>query len=189
MECLEASIWATKLPAWEHTRTTIIGYRHDERSFATPRDGTWIVGLAPPTLRPIIVLLYPTARVFTPHSPWPSITTYRAARADFKRQYSLLWSTATSDDNSEKKFCDIKNCDRNGPAGQSITVSSTVCNAGFPSYSKGFLISLEPIKVSMKKRKRKRKQSKDATGAGDGYILGLRWPLHDSKFLSPIPPM
>ncbi len=54
--------------------STIIGYGHDERSFATPRDGTWIVGLAPPTSRPIIVLLYPTARVFTPHSPWPSIT-------------------------------------------------------------------------------------------------------------------
>ncbi len=51
-----------------------------------------------------------------------------------------------------KRVGNIKNCDRNGPEGQSIAVGSTVCNAGLPPYSKVFLISLEPIKVSMKKK-------------------------------------
>ena len=59
-----------------------------------------------------------------------------------------------SSGNSEKRE-NIKNCDRDGPVGQSMAGGSTVCNAGHPRYLRVFVISLKPIKVSMKKKRRK----------------------------------
>lgn len=79
-----------------------------------------------------------------------------------------------------KKVESIKNCDRNGPEGQSITVGSTMCNAGLPSYSKVFVISLEPIKVSMKK-KEERKWEK---WSGERRIYTKQiWSVRIGKFV------
>ena len=47
---------------------------------------------------------------------------------------------------------DSKNCDQNGPEGQFMTASATMCNAGSPSYGEGNMISPQLIKVSMKKK-------------------------------------
>jgi hypothetical protein len=53
---------------------------------------------------------------------------------------------------------DSKNCDRNGPEGQFMTASTTLCNAGSPPYGAVFMISAQSIKVSMKKRRKRREQ-------------------------------
>ena len=77
----------------------------------------------------------------------------------------------------------IKNCDRNGPEGQFKTIGSTVCNAGLPSYSQVFMISREPIKVSMKKKK----EEKGVENPGGGRLkiyLFLRGPCTTANIQS-----
>ena len=61
---------------------------------------------------------------------------------------------------------DIKNSDQNGPEGQFITANTTMCNAGFPLYGEGNMISPQLIKVSMKKKKKE----KSETGRGGENI-------------------
>jgi len=51
---------------------------------------------------------------------------------------------------------DSKNYDRNGPEGQFMTASTTMCNAGSPPYGAVFLISAQSIKVSMKKKRKEK---------------------------------
>jgi hypothetical protein len=70
---------------------------------------------------------------------------------------------------------DIKNYDRNGPEGQFITDSTTMCNAGSPSYSAVFMISAQSIKVSMKK---KRKEESKKWAEAREYIGEGRWSVH-----------
>ncbi len=67
---------------------------------------------------------------------------------------------------------DIKNSDQNGPEGQFMTASTTMCNAGSPSYGEGNMISPQLIKVSMKKKKKEKRRSgegrRDYIGGGGG---------------------
>ena len=57
---------------------------------------------------------------------------------------------------------DIKNSDRNGPEGQFITASTTMCNAGSPLYNRVCLSSPVSIKVSMKKKRKEAVQEQGA---------------------------
>ena len=61
-------------------------------------------------------------------------------------------------------------------------VGSTVCNAGLPLYSKVFMISLEPIKVSMKKKRRRKAQRFE--GPGRNYIPIETGPCTTANFLN-----
>lgn len=72
------------------------------------------------------------------------------------------------------KLEDIKNYDRNGPEGQFIAASTTTCNAGFPLYGAGIMISAQSIKVSMKKKKKRR----GSWGGERGLYTGWRWSVH-----------
>ena len=53
-----------------------------------------------------------------------------------------------------------------------MTASTTMCNAGSPSYGEGNMISPQLIKVSMKKKKKEKRRSgegrRDYIGGGGG---------------------
>ena len=76
-----------------------------------------------------------------------------------------------------------KNYDRNGPEGQFMAASTTMCNAGSPPYCAVFLISPQSIKVSMKKKKEE-KRARIGAGCRE-YIPGPRGPVHVCFFFSP----
>ena len=59
---------------------------------------------------------------------------------------------------------DIKNYGRNGPEGQFMTASTTMCNAGSPPYGSVFLSSEQSTKVSMKEKKRGKENPKKRGG-------------------------
>lgn len=53
----------------------------------------------------------------------------------------------------KRKMVESKNSAQVGPEGQTRLVSSTMCNAGFPTYIPSFMIEGMSDKVSMKKGK------------------------------------
>ncbi len=92
-------------------------------------------------------------------SPWPDAKAEHTVKKEFH-----LWRV------------DSKNFDRNGPEGQFMTASTTMCNAGSPPYGAMFMISAQSIKVSMKKKKDKKRAR---IGRGGHEFIGLGgWPVH-----------
>lgn len=76
----------------------------------------------------------------------------------YTKKETLLHGTTQGSEHSEKEksVVDIKNYGRDGPEGQSMTVGTTMCDAGLLSCCQVFLISRQPTKVSMKKKEEKR---------------------------------